>query len=206
METTYDQTRHETRLAIVRDALAQLVGDQLMTRPGLHCRRDRTLCDIPVDPDEVMALDDSFPQLGEFLRRNCHNCARGALFLNTLRLGDTAALQHTNFTKKKVTALDSFPQLTRDDIDPVTDLYFSKAEMFFFEVVFEGWDNDDGGCLEARVAVERGRPPVRGRMRRDRCRTYLIYALQYFLENNGTIPFLTETNEGRSLVIAAERS
>jgi hypothetical protein len=127
-KTLSKMTKAEARVAIAKDALAQLRANKYLAEEGAYVSFTNSL---PINEDDEKSMDQ---QLCKLLPKagSCTVCARGALFLSTIR-------KFNHFTVADL--LENGGDATcaiHDTLRPVEDRYFTNHQLALIEHAFEG--------------------------------------------------------------------
>lgn len=133
-KTLSKMTKAEARVAIAKDALAQLRSRKYDAVGGIYVEFDKNL-DLPDWGDSSTESNrkanqqvcNLIPKMG-----TCTVCARGALFLSTIR-------KFNHFTLGDWDRSGGYSDgCNRDTIETVEDRYFTDKQLSLIESTFEG--------------------------------------------------------------------
>ncbi len=110
-------TKAERRVAVARDALRQVEAKKLIAEAGTYIYFGRAI------PQDAVKNEKAFQR---FVRdEKCHVCARGALFISTVRKEDSFAPSESNH------------YVRRSEFDPRLMELFSEGQLKLIENFFE---------------------------------------------------------------------
>jgi hypothetical protein len=129
----------EARIAIAKDAIAQIRRNKYIIRNSIYCKVNPKLVD---DRDQLFDRDDVGKELQSVLRtrfENCEVCAKGGLFISAIRKFDDFRIQNS--------ILDTWQDKNySDDRGPLNDgglvtshlrKFFGKEQLELIEYAFE---------------------------------------------------------------------
>ena len=122
-------TQAQRRVAVAKDALKQVESEKLIAKAGTYCQ---FISEVPEIASESSA---KFQKFLKGKGSECQACARGALFISTVRK-ENAFIPDANF-------LDIYKSVGRSDFDPRLERLFSKAQLDDIETAFESPDTPE---------------------------------------------------------------
>ncbi len=179
-EEEFDKlSMQERRIAIVKDALAQLESGRYTPSPGRWCQFDK-----PVPTDTSYGVDTQVPLQPILNESKCYVCGLGALFASAVGLYNECHISMWN------------PTIYWGEVEPVVCRHFNVRQVHAVEIAFEKgggsykWhegQGDGNSAVAPDIAELYDRALRFGRVeeRRNQAHIRLKDILQNMIDNNG---------------------